>query len=247
MKNMKKKSKKEQNKAAVKDITIIDYGAGNINSVKNALDSLNVKSKIINTPDEISSAGRIILPGVGNFGFMMKQLRKKKLEAPIKNSITSGKPFLGICLGLQALFEESEESPGVKGLGIFKGRVVKFRDGKVPQIGWNKIMPVRNKENNKRNKRNNVRNKDENNKNATKKDKSNKNATKKDGIFNESYMYFVNSYYVLPDDKSIVAAKTDYNGKFVSAIQFKNITAVQFHPEKSSKQGLELLKKWLRS
>ena len=191
-------------------ISIIDYGAGNLKSVKNALDYMNVDSVITDKTEDIIKSDRVILPGDGSFGYMMENLEKKRLVNPIKNFIKSGKPFLGICLGLQGLFEESEESPNVKGLSIFKGKVVKFRKGKVPQIGWNKII------------------------------------WKKEGIFKDGYMYFVNSYYVVPEDNSIVATVTNYNGNFVSAIQSNNITAMQFHPEKSGKAGIELLKRWLR-
>ena len=191
-------------------IAIIDYGAGNLKSVKNALDYLNVDSIITNKPEDIIKAYRLILPGDGSFGYMMKNLEKKRLVKPIKNFIKSGKPFLGICLGLQGLFEESEESPKVKGLSIFKGKVVKFRKGKVPQIGWNKIF------------------------------------FKQNNIFKEDFMYFVNSYYVFPKDNSIIATFTDYNGNFVSAIKANNVTAMQFHPEKSGKAGIELLKRWLK-
>lgn len=191
-------------------IAIIDFGAGNLRSVKNALDYLKADSRITDNPDEITKAERLILPGDGSFGFMMKELRKKKLIKPIKESIMSGKPFLGICLGLQVLFEESEESPGIKGLGIFKGNVVKFKRGKVPQIGWNRIEP------------------------------------KGKNIFSEGYAYFVNSYYTVPQDQSIIAATTGYYGKFTSAVSYENVTAVQFHPEKSGNFGLEILRKWLQ-
>lgn len=191
-------------------ITIIDYGAGNLKSVKNALDYLNEESIISDKSEEILKADKVILPGDGSFGYMMQNLEKKNLTAAIKKFIQSGKPFLGICLGLQGLFEESEESPNVKGLSIFKGKVVKFRKGKVPQIGWNKIIPIQK------------------------------------SIFKEQFMYFVNSYYVLPKDGSIIAATTDYNGNFVSAIQSTNITAMQFHPEKSGKDGIDLLRRWLQ-
>ncbi len=194
-------------------ISIIDFGAGNLKSVKNALDCLNSGSRITDRPDEIAKAERLILPGNGFFGFMMKELRKKKLINPIKEFISSRKPFLGICLGMQALFEESEESPGVKGLGIFRGKVVKFKKGKVPQIGWNKIAPMK---------------------------KSDEN------IFSEGYVYFVNSYYAAPEDKSIIATTSDYYGSFTSAVSFRNVTAVQFHPEKSGDFGLKLLRKWLQ-
>ena len=195
-------------------IAITDYGAGNLKSVKNALDYLGAESAITNSPLEIEKADRLILPGDGSFGYMMGNLERKALIKPIRNFIMGGKPFLGICLGLQGLFEKSEESPGVKGLSIFKGRVVKFRIGKVPQIGWNKI--------------------------ACKKNISSRN------IFFDSYMYFVNSYYVVPKDASIAAATTNYYGNFVSAVKCNNITAVQFHPEKSGKLGLDIIKRWLK-
>src|SRR3989338_3163770 len=194
-------------------ISIIDFGAGNLKSVKSALDCLNAGSRITNRPDEIAKAERLILPGDGSFGFMMKELRKKKLIGPIKDFIRSGKPFLGICLGLQVLFEESEESPGVKGFGVFRGKVVKFKKGKVPQIGWNKTAPKK----------------------------------KSDGnIFSEGYVYFVNSYYAVPEDKTIVAATSDYYGRFTGAVSFRNVTDVQFHPEKSGDFGLKLLRRWLQ-
>ena len=191
-------------------IAIIDYGAGNLKSVKNALDYLNVGSRITDKASDILKADRLILPGDGSFGYAMKNLKKKNLVKSIKQFIAEGKPFLGICLGLQILFEESEESPEVKGLGVFKGKVVKFRKGKVPQTGWNKIIP------------------------------------KKKNIFKEDFMYFVNSYYVVPKDDSIIAAMSDYNGNFASAIQSNNVTAMQFHPEKSGKAGIELIKRWLK-
>ena len=191
-------------------IVIIDYGAGNLQSVKNALDYFDVESRITSKAVDILKADRVIFPGDGSFGYVMENLKKKNLIEAIKKFAASGKPFLGICLGLQALFEESEESSGIKGLGIFKGKVVKFRKGKVPQIGWNKIIPA------------------------------------KKGLFKEGYAYFVNSYYVVPENKSITAAATDYYGEFVSAVQFKNITAMQFHPEKSGDFGMHLLRRWLR-
>lgn len=191
-------------------ISIIDYGAGNISSIKNALNFLGEENKVVSNPEDIKSADKIIFPGVGSFGYMMQELNKKGLANAIKKAIAKGTPYLGICLGLQALFEESEESPGIKGLGIFKGKVVKFTKGKIPQIGWNKIIP------------------------------------KKDNIFTNSYVYFVNSYYVTPENKDIIATTTEYYKEFTSAIQYKNITAVQFHPEKSGNKGIELLRRWLK-
>ena len=189
---------------------IIDYKAGNLLNLKNALDYLGVNSVITDNPKDILKADRLILPGDGSFGYMMENLEKKNLVKPIKEYIKSNKQFLGICLGFQALFEESEESPNVKGLCIFKGKVVKFRKGKVPQIGWNKII------------------------------------SKRKDLFKDGYMYFVNSYYVIPKNNSIVATLTYYNDNFVSSIQSNNVTAIQFHPEKSGKDGIELLKRWLK-
>ena len=191
-------------------ITLVDYGVGNLKSVRNALEHLGQKCRASSEPEEILDADRLVFPGVGSFGFMMASLRKKGSDAAIRDYISSGRPFLGICLGLQALFEESEESIGVSGLGIFKGKSVRFTAGKVPQIGWNKITPVKN------------------------------------GLFREGYAYFVNSYYVVPEDGSIIAAKTDYSLEFASAIQYRNITAVQFHPEKSGEFGIRILERWLK-
>jgi len=191
-------------------IAIVDYGTGNLKSVKNALDYFNVDSIITDKAQDILKADRMIFPGDGSFGYMMESLQKKNLTGIIKQSIAQGKPFLGICLGLQALFDESEESPGIKGLGVFKGKVVKFRKGKIPQIGWNEINP------------------------------------KKKGIFRKGYVYFVNSFYAVPEDDSIIAATTDYYGNFASAIKCDNVTAMQFHPEKSGDFGMELLRRWLQ-
>ena len=191
-------------------IAIIDYGAGNLKSVKNALDYLKVDCRITDKSGDIKNADRLILPGDGSFGYLMSSLQKKKLISPIKNFIKSGKPFLGICLGLQALFEESEESPGVKGLCILQGKVTRFQKGKIPQIGWNKIAPSKN------------------------------------NIFREGYVYFVNSYYAVPEDKSVIASATDYYEKFASAVEYKNVLAMQFHPERSGKFGIEILRRWLQ-
>ena len=190
-------------------IAIIDYGAGNLVSVKNALDYLGVASKITSDAEDIERAERIILPGVGSFGFMMGSLRKLKLEEPLKKSLLKGKPYLGICLGLQALFEESEESAGIAGLAILRGKVVRFKQGKIPQVGWNTIKPEK-------------------------------------SLFKEGFVYFVNSYYPVPEDKEIIATTTDYFGDFVSAVQKDNITAMQFHPEKSGEFGLDLIRRWLQ-
>jgi imidazole glycerol phosphate synthase glutamine amidotransferase subunit len=191
-------------------IVIVDCNAGNLNSVKNALEFLGKKPVISSCPAELQRADRIVFPGVGSFGYAMKQLRESGLEQTLKTTIKEGKPFLGICLGLQLLFEKSEESKGTKGLGIFKGKVVLFRQGKVPQIGWNKVIPI-------------------------------------NSAFQENYYYFINSYYAVPKEPEIISAKTNYYNDFASAIQFENITAVQFHPEKSGVAGLDFLERWLNA
>jgi glutamine amidotransferase len=187
-------------------IAIIDYGAGNLNSVKKAFEYLGEGSIITSDPEEIVKADKVVFPGVGNFGDVMKELKKRKLDEAIKKVIETKKPFLGICVGLQVLFEESEESPNVKGLGIFKGNVVKFTKGKIPQIGWNEI---------------------------------------KSKSIGNGYVYFVNSYYVVPADKGIVESTADYYVDFTAAVKKDNVFATQFHPEKSGKFGLKILKKWL--
>ena len=190
-------------------VTIIDYGAGNLRSMQNALEELKVEAVVTQKPQDLKTAEKIVFPGVGSFGQVMQNLRALQLDGALREAIASGTPFLGVCLGLQILFEESEESPGVKGLGIFKGKAVKFRKGKVPQIGWNEILPS------------------------------------KQGALKKGYAYFVNSYYVVPEDSERVAAKTNYGIEFVSAIQRGAVTATQFHPEKSSVYGLAFLRRWL--
>ena len=192
-------------------IAIIDYGSGNVGSVKNALNYLGVQSILTSDKNEIKTADKIILPGQGRFGDVMNKLKQKGLDKILVQELKKGKPYLGICIGLQILFDKSEENPGVKGLGIIKGDVKKFKiNQKVPQIGWNQAE--QNKESvlfNKLNKKN---------------------------------YYFVHSYYVEPIDKSVTLAQTGYGIEFVSAIEINNLFAVQFHPEKSGKIGLQLLK-----
>src|SRR3989338_10613386 len=202
-------------------IAIIDYGSGNVGSVKNALDYLGYTSVITHDKEIIKNADRVVFPGQGMFGDVMRNLEEKKLITPIIDFISSGKPFLGICIGMQVLFDSSEESPEQKGLGILKGKVIKFRKGKIPQIGWNKI------------------------KSKTYVYPSSYFGSYLGDYLDENYMYFANSYYVVPDDKEIIAGETDYNIVFASAIIRKNVAGFQFHPEKSGKDGLKLLKKWL--
>ncbi|MCM1286005.1 MAG: imidazole glycerol phosphate synthase subunit HisH [Acetobacter sp.] len=198
-------------------IAIIDYGAGNLSSVKKALDYLGAECEITQDKNKILSASHVILPGVGSFGDAMESMHSRGLVEVVKEAAASGKPFLGICLGLQLLFESSEESPNVKGLGLLKGSIVEIpkKDGlKVPHMGWNSISIKKN-----------------------------------DGIFNnitdESYFYFVHSYYLKNAEDKNVAATTEYGVNIQCAVQNGNLCATQFHPEKSSSAGLQILKNFL--
>lgn len=192
-------------------ITIIDYGAGNLKSICNMLDFLGEKYQISSNGKTIENAKRIIFPGQGHFAQAMKNLKNKGLVEPIKSAVENETKFLGICLGLQILFEKSEEAPNIEGLGIVKGEVKKFTTGKTPQIGWNKIT-----------------------------------TTKNNSFLKDNYFYFVNSYYVIPQDESIISSKCNYNMDFTASIEYKNLTAVQFHPEKSSEAGVSFFKSWLK-
>lgn len=198
-------------------IAIIDYGAGNLHSVKNALDFLGADNIVTGNKEEILSADKVILPGVGAFGDAMKCLEERGLVETVKAVVENSKPFLGICLGLHLLFEESEESPNVKGLGIFKGKIVKIPDNgnlKIPHMGWNNIR-------------------------ITKDSKILKN------IGNEPYVYFVHSYYVEAEDESVVSAYTEYGQRLDIAVEQGNVFATQFHPEKSGDTGMEILKNFI--
>ena len=198
-------------------VAIIDYGAGNLQSVKKALDFIGAESKITDNKDEINAASHIILPGVGSFADAISCIRERGLEETIKKSANGSKHFLGICLGLQLLFESSEESPGVKGLGVFKGDIVtipKDNGLKVPHIGWNSV---------KLNQTNGIF----------------------EGIKDESYFYFVHSYYLKNADEDIVAGTTEYGVPIQCAVQNGRVCATQFHPEKSSEVGLALLKNFV--
>ncbi len=195
-------------------IAIIDYGAGNLQSVKKAFDFIGAESVITDNPEIINACDRILLPGVGSFGDAMNSMTEKGLVETVKQNALSGKPFLGICLGLQLLFEESEESPGVQGLGIFKGKIKKFSSDmglKIPHIGWNSLE-----------------------------------IKQKDGIFKgvseNSYVYFVHSYYLHAEDENDIACVTNYGIDFHSAVGKNNVFATQFHPEKSGDVGLQILK-----
>ncbi len=195
-------------------IAIIDYDSGNIRSVEKALDFLGEKSVLTRDEKEILNADKVILPGVGAFKDAMDHLEKYELCEVIKKAVALNKPILGICLGLQLLFEESEESPNVAGLGILKGKVKRIPDKddmKIPHIGWNSLQI----------------------------DTSGR--LFKD-LPSEPYVYFVHSYYLEAEDKNIVKAKTYYNCSIDASVESNNIFACQFHPEKSGKVGLKILK-----
>jgi glutamine amidotransferase len=196
-------------------IAVVDYRAGNLRSVCKALERLSCQTCITNDPRVLSSATAIVLPGVGAFSRGMESLREFGIKKVIEKHIGEGKPFLGICLGLQLLFTESEEQNQTKGLNIIKGNVVKFKEGlKVPHIGWNKIN-------------------------------FSSNSLLFKGISSSSYFYFVHSYYPQPEDKRLVVATTLYGVEFPSVIVKDNIVGVQFHPEKSGSIGLKLLENFI--
>src|SRR3989344_3061510 len=196
-------------------IGIVNYGVGNLQSMKNSLDFLNIPNAIVDNPKEIQKFDKIILPGVGAFGAAMEKLNNSGFADEIKNFAGQNKPILGICLGMQLLFEESCEHGRHKGLGLIKGKVLSFsekvKDLPLPQIGWNNI---------------------------TKENAS----PLLENIENNSSFYFVHSFYCEPEEKDIVAASSDYGIKFASIIHKKNIFSCQFHPEKSQTAGLQILK-----
>lgn len=196
-------------------IGIIDYGMGNLGSVTNAFRFLELDAKIVAKKQELDGCRALILPGVGAFGDCMSHLVEHDFVDSITGWIESGKPMMGICLGLQALFESSEESPGVDGLGVFAGTVKRFdlpKELKVPQIGWNGMQEVLPE------------------------------CPMFEGIDNGSFFYLVHSYYVCPEEGAIVAGKTGYGIEYCTAVWKDNVFATQFHPEKSQAVGLRMLR-----
>ncbi|MBK3332241.1 imidazole glycerol phosphate synthase subunit HisH [Persephonella atlantica] len=194
-------------------ITVVDYGMGNLRSVAKALEKVGLEVKVSSKPEEIKNAKGIVVPGVGAFGDAMHNLDRLNLLQPVLSAINEGKPYLGICLGLQILFEYGYEFGEHEGLGVLKGKVVRFenREGyKVPHMGWNQVW-IKQKEG------------------------------LFSGIKDGEYYYFVHSFYAVPQDEKDTASITDYIVNFCSAVQKDNIWAVQFHPEKSQKAGLKLL------
>jgi glutamine amidotransferase len=196
-------------------IYIIDYDAGNLRSVQKALQNCGAEVHITSRPDDLDKADKVIFPGVGSFGKAKESFEKYGFVDAVKAFIKTKKPFLGICLGMQLMFESGEESPGVPGLSLFKGRVRRFpRDIKVPHLGWNEVMqvgasPLWNK------------------------------------IPPNSYFYFAHSYYIDPEDDSLIVGATDYFGRVPIAIRQDNLFGVQFHPEKSQQHGLEVLRNFV--
>ena len=196
-------------------IAIINYGAGNLYSISKALEGLGARVKITSNPDIVKSAGAVVLPGVGAFDSAIKNLNRLGLVATIRKVIEEGKPFLGICLGMQLLFTESEEGK-CKGLNIIKGRVRRFKNvEKIPHMGWNQVEPE-------------------------------KEMSIWKGLPGPAWMYFVHSYYPEPEELEIVSATTEYGVKFASVIWRDNVFATQFHPEKSHRDGLQILKNFIR-
>lgn len=200
-------------------IAIIDYDAGNIKSVEKALQKLGEEACITRDKEVLLNADKVILPGVGAFGNAMEKIHEYGLYDVIHEIVKKGTPFLGICLGLQLLFEESEESPGVKGLGILQGKIIRIPDDngtlKIPQIGWNSLLFP------------------------------NEGKLYK-GLNEGCYVYFVHSYYLQAQDPSIVVATTEYGTQIHASVEKDNVFACQFHPEKSSTVGLKILENFIQ-
>ncbi len=238
-------------------ITVIDYGMGNLHSVRKALEVVGAEVRVSSCAEEISKADKMVFPGVGSFGEAMKELNRRKLVKPIKDAIAVGKPFLGLCLGLQLLFERSEEAPGARGLSVLKGDVKRFKVGvrrdpsissirrnlrtkfsfenfKVPHMGWNKVSRCQSLD------------KSSGLTLSLSKGQGVKVSKILSAVPDNSYMYFVHSYYVKPKDKRIVLTTTNYGIDFVSGICKDNIYAFQFHPEKSQALGLKILKNFVK-
>lgn len=199
-------------------IAIIDYDAGNLKSVSKALERLGEEAVITRDSKTILSADRVVLPGVGSFGTAMQQLKKYELDKTIREAAQKQIPFLGICLGLQLLFESSEESGGVEGLGILKGRILKIpeADGlKIPHIGWNSLSLQHQ-------------------------------GKLFQGIADQAFVYFVHSYYLQAQEEQIVKAKTEYGVQIHASVECDQVFACQFHPEKSSAVGLKILENFTK-
>lgn len=192
-------------------IAIVDYGMGNLRSVEKGFKKVGIDATVTSSPQDVDNARAVVLPGVGAFRDCIRNLTDLSLTDAIAKSIQKGKPYLGICLGLQVLFSESEEFGRCKGLDIFRGKVVRFQiREKVPHMGWNNVKIV-------------------------------KKPPILSAVPDDAYFYFVHSYYVVPDDRDVIAATTDYGVSFTSMIWKDNVFATQFHPEKSQNLGLKVL------
>ncbi len=194
-------------------ITVFDYGGGNLKSVFNAFKFLGFPATATSSPGDIRKAERLVLPGVSAFGDCAAAMRKTGAADAVREFIESGKPYLGICLGMHILFSESEESPGEPGLSVFEGRVVKLPSSpgiKVPHMGWNRLET--------------------------------RDCAMFGGVENGSWLYFAHSFHAAPEDDSIVAARTEHGVNFTAAVEKNNVFACQFHPERSSSAGLEILR-----
>lgn len=198
-------------------IALIDYGSGNLRSVSKALEREGADVKLVDTPAGLEAANAMVLPGVGAFGDCVRNLRERQLWEPIHEWLSSGRPFLGICLGYQLLFESSEETPGVSGFGYFKGTVRRFQDEtlKIPHMGWNSLD-------------------------------RNQHVLWK-GLPEKPYVFFVHSYYPVPEDESIITSRTTYGETFAASVARDNVAAVQFHPEKSQDIGLTILRNFIQT
>jgi imidazole glycerol-phosphate synthase subunit HisH len=196
-------------------VAVIDYDAGNTLSVTRALERVGARVDLTPDPEHVARADAVVLPGVGAFGDCVRKLEERGMDGACREAIAGGKPFLGVCVGLQVLFEESGESPGVEGLGILPGRVVRFEveDLKVPHMGWNQLDVAREH-------------------------------PVLAGLDGEAF-YFVHSYYPDPAERGDVLGTAEYGGKFCAAAGRENLAAVQFHPEKSSRAGLKLYENFL--
>ncbi|MCA9410079.1 MAG: imidazole glycerol phosphate synthase subunit HisH [Candidatus Omnitrophica bacterium] len=197
-------------------ILIVDYGAGNLRSVVRGLEAVQGDPLLSADPGKFQDAEGVVFPGQGSFDTAMTRLRELDLEAPLKRYLSEGRPFLGICLGLQLLFDTSEEAPSARGVGAFAGPNRRFKPGKkVPHLGWNSV-------------------------------EWKKESPFFEGIPSGSFFYFVHSYYPVPENKEIVAGVSDYEEEFCCAVSKGNQAAVQFHPEKSQKAGLKLLSNFVK-
>ena len=190
-------------------VDLVTSVGGNLGSVGRSLTRLGVNFNAVDLSNPPDGSRPIILPGVGAFGAVMASLKEGDFDQIIKSLVLAGTPFLGVCVGMQVLFDSSEEAPGVSGLGLVKGQVVKFTKGKVPQTGWNEVKPANNQK------------------------------------WPAGFVYFVNSYYAKPESETVTLYEANYFGSFCAAVSTENITAFQFHPEKSGEFGESLLKRWV--